>query len=155
VSEVDRIVDQLDRALDGPAWHGPSIMRALHGVGATEAAARPVADRHSIWELVGHLSAWTREVIGRLEGRRPRDLPPDENFPAAAEVDEAHWRRAVADLRAAHGELRRLVEDLPPERLDEALPDPDGEPWTVYATLHGLIQHDLYHAGQIALLRRG
>lgn len=155
MTEVERIVDQLDRAFQGPAWHGPAVMPLLRGVGAAEAVAHRVAGRHSIWEIVGHMAAWKREVIVRLEGTPPRDLPAEENFPPATEPDEARWRAAVADLEAAHAALRRVVQGLRPERLDAPLPGPESESWNVYATLHGVVQHDLYHAGQIALLRRG
>ena len=155
MTEVARIVDQLDRAFDGDAWHGPSVMRVLRGVDAAEAFARPVDAGHSIGEVVGHLVAWTREVAARLEGRLARNLPPEENFPPVSHPTEEGWRRTVAELEDAHRALRDLATTLDSDRLDDQVPGPEGESWTAYATLHGLIQHHLYHAGQIALLRRG
>ncbi len=154
MSEIDRIVGQLDRAFSGEAWHGPSVMRLLSGVTATQASTRHIPDGHTIWELVQHIRAWKQEVTRRLDGLEARNLPAEENFPSAGVQDETTWQATIASLGVAHGELRDRVERLSEGRLDDCAGDADGTPWNVYETVHGSVQHDLYHAGQIALLRK-
>lgn len=150
--EVERIADQLRRAYDGPAWHGPSVRELLHEVSAAQAAAHPLAGRHSVWELVGHIGAWKRVVGRRLTGEIVNDLAPAEDWPDVSDPTEAAWERAKTALDDAQGRLLAAVQALPEGRLSERVP---GTESTVYVMLHGLVQHDLYHAGQIALLRRG
>jgi uncharacterized damage-inducible protein DinB len=150
MSEWARIADQLRRALDGGAWHGPALRELLKGVSAATAAARPVPGVHSIWEIVLHMTAWTEAVRRRLLGERA-ELPPEEDWPAVGEAGEAAWGRAQERLGQAQ---ERLLEELgrqPAERLDEPIVPGLA---SVYVTLHGLVQHHLYHAGQIAVLKK-
>lgn len=150
MSEPERIVDQLRRAMDGPAWHGPALQELLKGVSPEMAAATPIPGAHSIWELLLHITAWTEAVRRRLQGDRAR-LSPAEDWPTIEETSEAAWNTALDRLEQAHQHLLRDVEQLSPTRLDESIGQ-DG--LSVYVTLHGLVQHHLYHAGQIALLKR-
>lgn len=154
MTEVDRVVGQLDRAFSGDAWHGPSVMRLLDGVTAAEAIARPIAGAHTIWELVRHIAAWKQEVTRRLDGLVARNLPAEEDFPPDADHDEASWRAALDALAASHRSLRERVALVADERLGDDAGGDGSSSWTIYETVHGVVQHDLYHAGQIALLRK-
>jgi uncharacterized damage-inducible protein DinB len=144
------VLDQLQRAHAGPAWHGPSLREVLDGVDAARAAARPPGGGHSIWELVLHIAVWEDVARRRLEGdmTRPTDA---EDWPAVEDVGEGAWRAALTRLEQAHAALRVAIAALPEERMDEVLRDPG---FSIAHLLHGVVQHDLYHAGQIALLRK-
>jgi len=150
MTESNRISDQLHRAYAGGAWHGPALGQLLRGVSAKHAAARPIAGAHSIWELVLHITAWT-EVIRRRALGEALELSMRQNFPPVEKATPAAWRTTLKSLAAAHHRLERTVAGLPESRLKKIVP---GRKHTVYFMLHGLVQHDLYHAGQIALLKK-
>lgn len=157
--EIRRIKDQLDRAVNGPAWHGPSILQALEGVSAAQAAARPIPGAHSIWELVEHTTAWLDIVRQRVDGTAPSRIPESMNWPplngsGATETEtEIEWKRAVSRLKKAAGQLGRRIASADDSRLRDELRGVD-DTWSAYVSLHGVIQHVLYHAGQIALLKK-
>ncbi|MGC1645236.1 MAG: DinB family protein [Candidatus Sulfotelmatobacter sp.] len=152
-SEASRIADQLRRVFDGDAWHGDSLFEILEGVTAAQAAARPIAGAHSIWELVLHIAAWDGAVLRRLGGAAV-ELSDAENFPRVTDVGEAAWRSALAQVRRVHEELVAAVAGLSDSRLYEMVPGKQGAHYTFYYMLHGVAQHELYHAGQIALLKK-
>lgn len=149
MSEIRRIASQLRRAFDGEAWHGPGVMELLRGVSAAQAAARPLAGAHSIWEIALHVCAWEAEVLRRLNGES-RDLSGDANWPPVTDTGDAAWQRCVEALEAGHTALRERVKTLTDAQLNETVP---GQPYDVYFMLHGVIQHGLYHAGQIGILK--
>jgi len=152
MTEIERILDQLKRAYEGDAWHGPSVREALAGVTAAQAHARPLAGAHSIWELVHHIAVWESVGRRRLDGDRAEiDISSTEDWPPADDQSEAAWEQAKAALDRGHQALREAIARVPESRLDQ--PILEGMP-TVYGTLHGIIQHDLYHAGQIAMLKK-
>jgi len=155
MSETARIADQLRRAFHGDAWHGDSLLEILDGVGAAQAAARPIKHAHSIWELVLHITAWDGAVRRRLTGEAV-DLPDEQNFPSVMDTSEAAWSRAVENTKRVHTELTEAVKAFPEERLSEKVPGKKNEPdwYNFYYMLHGVAQHELYHAGQIALLKK-
>ena len=151
MNEIERIVDQLKRSWGGDAWPGPSLSELLADVDAARAAAHPVAGAHSIWELALHLAAWDRTVADRLRAWHGRDPSAAENFPSVGETTETAWRAARESLASAHRELEEAVSSWPEDHLGEIVPN---KPYSVYVMLHGAVQHDLYHAGQIALLKK-
>jgi len=150
MTEVERIADQLNRAFAGEAWHGPAVVEILGGITAPQAAARPLNGAHSIWEITLHIAAWERAVLRRLQGDRA-ELPTEEDWPAVTESDGQAWYRAMEALRQNHDELRSAISLLDESRLDQPIIEGMS---SVYATLHGIIQHSLYHAGQIAILKK-
>ena len=155
MSETARIADQLRRAFSGEAWHGDSLLEILDGITAAQAAARPIKHAHTIWELVLHIAAWDNAVRRRLAGETV-ELSSEQNFPAVMDASEGAWRRAVEQAKRVHGELVEAVAETPDERLAEKVPGKKSEPdWhNLYYMLHGAAQHELYHAGQIALLKK-
>jgi len=153
MSEAARIADQLRRAFDGEAWHGDSVFEILAGVTAAQAAARPIKSAHTIWELVLHVAAWDGAVLRRMGGVAVT-LTDAENFPAVKDASDAAWREALAQVRRIHEDLVKTVAALPDSRLDEVVPGKEGAHYTFYYMLHGVVQHELYHAGQIALLKK-
>ena len=152
MTEIERILDQLKRAYEGNAWHGPSVREALDGVTAAQAHARPLANAHSIRELAQHIAVWEDVGRRRLEGdRAPIAISSTEDWPPADDVSDAAWEKAKAALDRGHQALVEAIARVPESRLDA--PVFEGMS-TVYVTLHGVIQHDLYHAGQIAMLKK-
>jgi uncharacterized damage-inducible protein DinB len=149
-SEAARIADQLRRAFDGSAWHGPALLELLKDVDAKTASARPLGDVHSIWELVLHIAVWDEAGLRRLSGEKwqPVGLA---NFPRVTAATEGAWRKAVAATKRTHETLIRTVTALPDSRLWERVP---GKRYDFYHLLHGIAQHELYHAGQIAILKK-
>jgi len=148
--EVKRLLSQLRRAYEGEAWHGPALMHILAGVMAAQAARRPIPSSHTIWELVLHISAWESAVISRLEGRY--EAEPDEgDWPAVTDTDEAAWQATLAKLDHTHRGLREAVSRFDEGRLHERLAE--GKE-SAYFAINGVIQHTLYHAGQIVLLKK-
>ncbi len=153
MTEATRIADQLRRAFGGEAWHGDSVFEILDGVTAAQAAAHPIKNAHSIWELVLHIAAWDGAVLRRLGGVAV-ELSDAENFPQVTDASETAWRTALARVRRVHEELVAAVATLLESRLYEMVPGKEGAHYTFYYMLHGVAQHELYHAGQIALLKK-
>lgn len=149
-SESSLIADQLRRAFEGDAWHGPALLELLQDVDAATAAARPLPDVHSIWELVLHVAAWDGAASRRLAGE---ECQPEgtENFPVVPAPSETTWRKTVADAKYTHDVLIETVKALPESRLRDRVP---GKTYDFYFMLHGVAQHALYHAGQIAILKK-
>jgi uncharacterized damage-inducible protein DinB len=149
-SEGARIADQMRRAFDGSAWHGPALLELLENVDVATAAAKPVANAHSVWELVLHIAVWDRVAIDRLDGKKAQPSG-DLNFPPVPTPTLAEWRKAVAHTKRTHDALIKKVAALPDSRLRDRCP---GKRYDLYHLLHGVVQHELYHAGQIAILKK-
>lgn len=146
-----RLTDQLRRILEGEAWHGPAVLELLADVTPAQAASRPIPGVHSIWELVLHLTSDYFLVLRRMAGDG-RGLLPDEGWPLCPAPTRENWQETIAELKRLSQQLRDAVRDFPAERLDELLvPE---SPWTAYVQFLGVTQHNAYHAGQIALLKR-
>ena len=153
--EVTRIVDQLKRAYDGDAWHGPSVRGVLEEVDAQMASARPYPAAHTICELVLHMTSWTREVARRLRDDIARD-PEEGDWPLAPAIDEAGWKRLIGALDVANAELVEAVASMDEDRLMDVIGNARslGNGVSRYVSLHGLVQHHAYRGGQIALLKK-
>jgi uncharacterized damage-inducible protein DinB len=149
-SEAVRIADQLRRAFEGSAWHGPALVELLEDVDAAAAAARPIPKVHSIWELVLHIAVWDDAALRRLSGMKwqPTGVA---NFPLVSRPTDAAWKKVIAGTRGTHHALVKTVAALSDARLGDRVP---GKRYDFYHMLHGIAQHELYHAGQIAILKK-
>jgi uncharacterized damage-inducible protein DinB len=143
MTEIERIENQLKRSLEGEAWHGPSVEELLVDVTAEQAAAKPVPSVHSIWEIVLHIINDQRLVCERLQGK-PTVLPAEEDWQPITDQSAAAWTSTKRELREINERLRQAV-----RLLDErVLEDPIVEGFSsIYVTLHGTVQHNLYHGG--------
>jgi uncharacterized damage-inducible protein DinB len=154
-TETQSIADQLQRSFSGKAWHGPALFEILSGVTPRQAAAKPVKGAHSMWELMLHISAWENAARSWMAGEIPAFpklfLVKDEDWPAVPKPTPAAWKSATQKAMAIHNDLIKLVRKLDDARLEEIVP---GRKYSRYFLLHGLVQHNLYHAGQIALLKK-
>ena len=151
MTEIKRISDQFKRAFEKDAWHGPAVMEVLKGVTAQQAGARPIPNAHSIWEITLHISGWTGVLKSRVEGKW-MDEPVEGDWPAVEDTSPAAWEKTLKLLKTRHTGLQKAIAKLSDKKLDE--PIAKGKS-TFYASLHGIIQHDLYHAGQMAVLKKG
>ncbi len=155
--EVDRLADLVERVVEGDPWHGPSVVSLLDGVAARDAAAAVVSGAHSIWELVVHMTGWAREVSARLGGA-PAGEPHAGDWPAVDDAADAAWTAAVAALVDSHRALATAIRATGDRALEAPVVDDRdaaaGAGLSRYLTLHGLVHHTTYHAGQIAVLKR-
>lgn len=151
MTEVKRIQDQFKRAFQGGAWHGPAVMEVLTGLSAGQATARPISTAHSIWEITLHISGWLAVLKSRIEGKW-MDEPAEGDWPPVTDSSPAAWENTVKLLKTRQAGLQRAISKLADKKLDK--PIAKGKS-TFYASLHGIIQHNLYHAGQMAVLKKG
>lgn len=150
-AELNRLEEQLGRALEGEAWHGPSVLEAIEGISAEQAAAHPIAGTHSIWELVLHLCGTYGLVLRRIGGDG-RQLTESEDWPSVPAPSAENWSDSIRVLKQLNEQLKQAVRSFPVERLDQLLVQE--APYTAYTQFIGVTQHNLYHAGQIALLKK-
>lgn len=153
MTELKRLADTIRRAYEGEAWHGPSLSEVLEGVDAVDASTKR-GDAHTIWELTLHITAWLEIVRRRLEGERLDDTNltiMDDWPPAPKEVTGAKWSETKDAVGRASHRLMIVVAAFPEKRLDDQVP---GKDYSYSVMLHGAAQHALYHAGQIAILKR-
>lgn len=150
MSATDAILKQYDRVLSADAWHGDPIWQILDGIPAQTAATHPVPNGHSIWEIVAHMTFWEGVVTKRLHGERA-GLVDELNFPAVPAVTEENWRKTLDDFRGSNAAFREALRKLDPTKLDQL--SAAGKR-TFYEEAHGIIEHHVYHAGQIAVLKK-
>jgi hypothetical protein len=154
VTAIQLLVDALDEAFDRRSWHGTNLRGSIRGSSAEVAARRPSDGRHNIWEIVVHAAYWKYVVRRRLTGETRGSFPlTGSNWwvrPIAG-GDDAEWRKDVALLVAQHRALLAAVARVPPTQLSRRA---KGSQFTVAALIRGAAAHDLYHAGQIQLLKR-
>jgi uncharacterized damage-inducible protein DinB len=154
-NECRRIAEQLRRAFEGKAWHGPSLKELLADVTAEQAKARPIAPAHSIWELVSHIEVWTRAAAQAVQGvpmpAWPKIAGTDKDWPPVTDSKNEAWAQALDRLFQAGRQLVQAMEGFADERLQETVP---GRQYNFYYLFHGIVQHSLYHGGQIGLLKK-
>lgn len=164
MNELEHLADTIRRSHEGDAWHGPSLTEILQGVTAEQASKR-VGDAHTIWELTEHIIAWLDIVRRRIEGERLTDdnLTWKDNWPPVPETTEENWHKTVSRAADANrrlcqrvlsfgiGELDVPGVEFTMPALDSSVP---GKDYTFAVMLNGAAQHVIYHAGQIALLKK-
>jgi len=152
-AEVRRLLAIIDAAYDRRSWHGTNLRGSVRGLTARRAAWRPSPKRHNIWELVVHAAYWKYAGLRRLTGAPRGSFPLKGSnwFARGRALDAPAWREDVALLDRMHRDLRAAVAALSTADLDRR---PAGSTVSTFALLSGLAAHDLYHAGQIQLLKR-
>jgi uncharacterized damage-inducible protein DinB len=147
MSEINRIADTLQRTFEKHAWHGPSVKETLQGISQENCFTR-LPNTHSIIELVSHMTAWRVFTSKKLRGDVDFKVEDDMNFKPLL-----NWDDAVKELEDSQRHLLRDIKLFPDGRLIEIVPHPTYR-YTFYTLLHGIIHHDLYHTGQIALIKK-
>ena len=144
LSDLQKIRKLIERSFDQQPWYGPSVMDTLKDI-IPEKASNRFPGSHSIIELVCHMTAWRNFVIDQLRGN-PRELSEAENFP-----QPGSWKDALAGLKKSQVELLKAMDDFPDDRLNDQVPLRE---YRFHFMLNGIVQHDVYHIGQIALLKK-
>lgn len=151
-SPADVLLAALDRAYDRKSWHGTNLRGALRGLGTKEASWRPGRTRHNVWEIVLHAAYWKYVVTRALTGgRRGSFAVAGSNWFDRGGGTENEWKGDLALLDATHRALRDAIGRVAPGDLDRRLP---GRKTTPSELITGAAAHDLYHAGQIQLIKR-
>jgi len=151
-SESIRIADQLRRAFTGDPWHGAPLRELLADVTAGKANARPLPAGHTIWELVLHIDIYVRVATEAISGvPMPRMYGTQQDWFTVTDDTPAAWARAMEALFQNADRLANAVVTFPDARLKDIVP---GRDYDFYYLFHGIVQHSLYHGGQIAMLKR-
>jgi DinB superfamily len=152
-SEIKHLLALLDEAYNRAAWHGPNLRGSIRGLTASDAAWRPKPARHNIREIIVHAAYWKYTVTRRLLGekRGSFSLPGSNWFPRAADRSEKAWRADIVLLEREHKRLKAAVSELKPESLDRSA---RGSKTLVRRLIAGIALHDVYHAGQIQLIKK-
>jgi uncharacterized damage-inducible protein DinB len=150
---VQQLLAIVARAYDRKSWHGTNLRGSIRGLDPAVAARRPGAGRHNIWELVVHAAYWKYVAWRRLTSVARGSFPLEGSnwFARPEQVTLKAWRHDIALLEQTHRTLRAAIADLRPPDLDRA---PTRSKVTMQALVTGVAAHDLYHAGQIQLLKR-
>ena len=150
VSEA--IADSLRRTLTGPMWHGAAVNQLLSGLSAADAACRPIAGAHTIWELVLHMAAWANIAQKRLSSKQPPEPTSAEDWPSLTSGQSIEaWTDAQMRLSEAYEGLAQRTEVLDRDALNTQVP---GHDYSARVMLMGVVEHGAYHGGQIAVLKR-
>lgn len=152
-SELEALLAAMEEGFGRKAWHGPNLRGSIRGLDPEVACRRPAPGRHSIWELVVHAAYWKYAVRRRLAGdkRSTFALQGSNWFSRPDAPSPAAWKEDVALLVAEHAALMKAARAVDPRRLDRASP---GSRYTPATLLRGIAFHDVYHAGQIQVLKR-
>jgi uncharacterized damage-inducible protein DinB len=149
--QIQQLLTIVDQAYDRKSWHGTNLRGSIRGLTAEQVVWRPSAGRHSIQELVVHAAYWKYAVLRRLTGGARGSFPlKGSNFFKRHLADDGAWREDVALLARMHRDLREAIAQTLPAHLHDALPNSELTPLTL---ITGIAAHDLYHAGQIQLLK--
>lgn len=151
--EVQQLLQLIDESFEKRAWHGTNLRGSLRGLTVGQAAWRPAPGRHNIWEVVVHCAYWKYIVRRRLLGEKKGSFPLKGSnwFKRPVEMTERDWRSDIDLLEKIHRSLRSAVAEL---RAADLKKNSSGSKWTNLQTISGIASHDLYHAGQIQLLKR-
>jgi hypothetical protein len=155
-SECLRIADQLRRAFRADAWHGPSVLDLLAEVTPEQAGFRPMPSTHNILELVMHIDFWLRAAVDAAQGVPMPKLDGTQgvaagDWPAVGDSGAVAWFDTQDRLFQNAEKLAQAIEGFDDAKLKNTVP---GRPYDFYHLFHGIVQHSLYHAGQIAMLKK-
>jgi uncharacterized damage-inducible protein DinB len=152
MTEIKFIAQELHKCFEGDAWHGPSVRDVLDGVSAEQAVNKPIADAHSIWELALHIAAWVDHSRHAIDGKPlPLELNTPEDWPRVSGSDAVAWKETERRVFESGKSMVKAIEKFPPERLTDTVP---GRSYDFRQLFHGIVDHCIYHAGQIALLKK-
>jgi uncharacterized damage-inducible protein DinB len=151
MSLATRLANHLERTVTGPMWHGPALAPVLEGVTHDGAAARPIPNAHSIWEIVLHVAVWAEIARARLKGERTADPPPEEDWPPITATTADDWRLAIERLGYSYRMLAADTREMDDATLASKVADLG---YSVSVMLHGVVEHGTYHGGQIMMLRK-
>lgn len=150
MDEVKFLRDQIETTFKGDSWHGPNLIRTLEGIDVEQAKKRPLGERHTIWELADHISFWMEEVWKSIRDRSPLNPDKRTDWPEMGTTDE-EWELSVDRMGAAVNMTMDALTEWNDEDLQAKVP---GTNYSFKQMLHGMVHHNLYHAGQINVLKK-
>jgi uncharacterized damage-inducible protein DinB len=153
-TECNRIANQLASNIEGEAWYGSSLREIVGGVVAKQAQARPITNAHSIWEIVHHLDAWVKFALAAIQGTPiPKwpGMPKEQDWPPVTASGADDWQQAVNSLLSNYHKLVEEIQASSDERLEGIVP---GRTYNFYHLFQSMMQHAVYHSGQISLLKK-
>jgi uncharacterized damage-inducible protein DinB len=157
MSISDKLSRQLENVLSGDPWYGSSVYDIVDNISFEAAYEKPPGSVHNIAEIVLHMIAWTEEVMDRMNGL-PSGIPTSGDWPETGSPDEQKWQNYVDDLKLVNVNLIGAIQNLPEEQWNEPTKDERnrelGTGVSYEELINGLIQHHIYHSGQIAILNR-
>lgn len=150
-----QIAEKFKAVFSGQPWYGNNIYSILEAVTFEIAYERPNGAGHNTMEIALHMLSWTEEIIERMTGAAAK-MPASGDWPEAGAPDEQKWPRVVNDIKLLNVNLEKAIQDLPRVQWAALINDQRGtEPVITYEGLiEGFLQHQVYHAGQIALLTK-
>jgi uncharacterized damage-inducible protein DinB len=155
MTDLERLADQFHRAFTGDAWHGASVKELLQGISAKQAASHPISGAHSIWEIALHIGSWEKMFDDAVHGKPLLPWPSAAikklDWPRVPAPTPAAWKKTQRELYAAAAKLRASIRGFDPKRLKEEVP---GRDYDFAYAFPGIVQHTIYHAGQIAMLKK-
>jgi len=149
-SVIRQLSENLRQAFIGPAWHGPSFMELVREVPVDLAPAKPLEHAHSIWEIALHVAAWNAAIADRLQGKTI-ELSAEEDWPAVRDYSEAAWAETIRTLEQSYQTLAATIGKLSDAQLSTKISNRNHD---YLRTIQGIGEHCIYHAGQIAVLRK-
>lgn len=151
--EIQRIKHSFKMVYNGEPWHGASLLDLLKGVDYLQASQRVFPNSHSIWELVQHIYNWREFAVKKMEGEVGFDivLNSESDWANLQIPIEASWQKLLSELVENQKVILEILDGWLDEQLDDQVP---GKDYNYYTLLHGIIKHDIYHAGQIAMTRK-
>jgi len=149
-TEVQNITRLMQNVFNGSAWHGPSVLKILEEVGEDD-AFRKFENIHTIAELVVHMTAWKKFALERVSGNQRYEVSEQEEWKEITSGDRKDWNNIKSNLTTIHNELIGSLSKITDQKLSELV---ENKAYDFYTLLHGVIQHDIYHAGQISLLKK-
>ena len=153
-TECNRIAYQLASTINGEAWYGDSLRQILDNITARQAQAHPIPNAHSIWELLYHIEAWVKFALGAVEGTPIPPwpaMPVELDWPPVTDTTDEAWKQAVNSFFSNHLKMVEAIKACDDKRLDATVP---GRTYNFYRLFQSTTQHAVYHAGQIALLKK-
>src|ERR1700743_713277 len=153
-TECTRIANAVAAAIGGEAWYGDSLRKILDNVTVKQAQARPIANAHTIWELVIHGKGWVSFSLVAIQAKPIpawSTMPKEQDWPLVGNTAEQDWQRAVNSFFSTHQALVEAIKAFSDDRLESTVP---GRAYNFYHLFQGMIQHAVYHGGQVALLKK-
>jgi uncharacterized damage-inducible protein DinB len=150
--EIKRIYKNVSAVYDGQPWHGDNLVTSLSGISADMAVARPAKLNHSIAEIVCHMTAWRYFAVEKMKGNAAYEVWDTElNWQKITTLDEKEWKAIQDDLRKCQHQLLQQIDKMQESMLTATV---DGRKYNFRLLLQGIAQHDIYHSGQIAIIRK-
>jgi len=157
MTRAEKLSDELKRSVFADPWHGSSVKDVLEGITSEQAFQKPISSAHNIIELTLHINAWTEEVLSRINGNAPA-LPANGDWPEPQNHSDEYWQAIKQNLFINTNKLIAALNNFPKEKLDEVTVAERnqhlGTGFSFEGLIIGLVQHNAYHAGQIALIKK-